>query len=206
VGKTNIAPTNGQAALVANPPLTEPKLDLNEFRINQDFSLHVQARKTAVCVPVQRPDRQQWVFLHPDPAWRVHVALLEDKSNRRSYLVAPEIVPDVTEDLTAKLLIAYVTRTGNPGLWGVRLPDEGGRIDTFNESALAIIASHTNQWIRILCDQADKSYSVLEAGPVELPAPRWPEGGFQWMFDTAFKNRVIRSTEHPLLQALRGAV
>jgi hypothetical protein len=197
--------TNGNADdLLANQQTSD--LDINQYRVDQNFNLHVQARKKAVCVPVEKPNRQQWVCIHPDPAWRMAAIVLEDKENRRTYIVEPSIAPDVAEDLAHKLLVAYVTRAGNPGLWPIKLQDEGGRIDTYSESALAIVTDHAGKWIRVLSDQNDKTYNVLESSSMELSALKWPEAGFEWMFQTAFRNRVIRSLEHPILKALRGGM
>jgi hypothetical protein len=183
-----------------------PELDLKKFCIDQDFAAHVQARKKAVSVPVQRPDRQHWIFIHPDRAWRMTVGVLDDKANRRTYVVEPMIVPEVADDLIPKLLVAYATRQGTACLWPIRMPDEEGRIDTYNESALVIVEQYAGQWIRVMSNQSDRCYDVLETPKLDLPTPKWPEGGFPWMFDTAFKNRVIRDLNHPLLQTLRGGL
>jgi hypothetical protein len=198
-------PVNG-SAVGHTGQAANSTFDLSEFRLDQNFGLRTQAQRKVVVVPVARPDKQQWVAIHPDPAWRVYVNLFEDKANRRTYLVAPDIAPEVTEDLVSKVLVSYVTRTGSPGLWPIRLPDDGGRLDTFNESALNIVAEYAGQWVRVLVDQAEKSYSVMSSPPMEIPAPKWPDGGFAWMCETAFKNRIIRSLDHPALVALRGGM
>ena len=79
-----------------------------------------------------------------------------------------------------------------------------GRIDTYNESALSIIDRYAGQWIRVLPNQIDRCYDVLEMPSVDLPSPKWPEGGFKQLFSMAFKNRVINTIAHPVLKALRG--
>ena len=187
----------------AAPISQSPELDLEQFRINQDFATHLQTRKTAVSISVRKPHPQHWVFIHPDTDWRVSVGVLEDKINQRTYIVVPEIVPEVTADLVPKLLVTYGTRQNTTGLWPIRLPDEGGRLDTYNESALSIVEQHPAQWIRVLSNQIDKCYDILETS-IELPAPKWPEGGFKQLFTLAFKNRVINNINHPVLKALRG--
>src|SRR5262245_45221702 len=181
-----------------------PELDLEQFRIDQDFASHIQTRKAAVSVSVRRPDRQHWVYVHPERDWRASVAVLEDKANQRTYVVVPEIVPEVTSDLVPKLLVAYATRQGNTSLWPIRMPDENGRLDTYNESALSIIEQYSGQWIRVLPNQIDRCYDVLAMPPIEQPSPKWPEGGFKQLFSLAFKNRVIGTINHPVLRALRG--
>jgi hypothetical protein len=47
---------------------------------------------------------------------------------------------------------------------------------------------------------------VLETPSVELPAPKWPDGGFKELFAKAFKSRVITEINHPVLKSLRGEV
>jgi hypothetical protein len=202
---SHIVPAGAESNPVNGSPIGHsPELDLEQFRIDQDFASHIQTRKTAVSVSVRRPDRQHWVCIHPGRDWRASVAVLEDKTNQRTYIVVPEIVPEVTADLVPKLLVTYATRQGTTSLWPIRMPDEAGRLDTYNESALSIMEQYPGQWIRILPNQIDRCYDVLEMPAIELPAPKWPEGGFRQLFSLAFKNRVINSINHPVLKALRG--
>jgi hypothetical protein len=180
------------------------ELDLEQFRIDQDFASHLNTRKSAVSIPVRPPNRQLWIYIHPDKDWRGAFAVLEDKINQRTYIVVPEIVPEVTADLVPKLLVTYATRQGTTGLWPIRLPDEAGRLDTYNESALSIVEQYSGQWIRVLANQVNRCYDVLLIASTELPAPKWPDGGFKQLFNLAFQNRVINNINHPVLKALRG--
>jgi hypothetical protein len=131
--------------------------------------------------------------------------MLDDAVNRRHYVVEPDIVPEITSDLIPKLLVPYATRQGSVGLWSIRLPDESGHIDTFNESALVIVEQYAGQWIRVLTNQETRSYEVLEC-TVEVPLPKFPEGGMRYLFNIAFRNRVIQTLEHPVLKELRGGL
>jgi hypothetical protein len=182
------------------------ELDISKFRIDQDYAGFIQARKTTVLVSVRRPDRQHWVCIHPSPQWRMPVAVLEIRDSQATYIVTPNIVPEVTGDLTRKWLVAYVTMQGDAGLWPIRMPDEMGRLDTYNESALRIVDQFAGRWIRILTNNAERRNDVLETQATKLPEPKWPEGGFAWMCATAFKGRVIDSLDHAVLRALRGEI
>jgi hypothetical protein len=177
----------------------------DRFRIAQNFADHVQTRKKAVVVPMRRPDDQEWVFIHPDKEWRDSVGMLKDKANREYYVVEPELLPEITETLIPVLVVAYVTRGGAPGLWPIRLPNEAGRQDSYNRSALEIALGHAGKWIRVAVNESGKSYEVVEmATHVEMPAPKWPEGGFAYLFGVAIKGNIITTLEHPLLKTLRG--
>lgn len=177
----------------------------NRFRISQNYADHLQTRKTAVLVPVKKPDPQEWVYIHPDAGWRDSVGVLEDKANREIYVVEPELLPEISESLIPKLLVAYVSRSGSHALWPIRLPNEAGRQDTYNRSALEIVHRFAGQWIRVLHSESNRCYEVLEmAATVEMPEPKWPGGGFAYLFGVAFKGNIIASLEHPLLKTLRG--
>ncbi len=179
-------------------------INLEDFRIDQNYAAHIQVRKTVVTVPVQKPDRQTWVYINPDPAFRMSVGVLEDRENRRTFVVTPALLPEVVGDLIPKILVAYATKQSTIALWPIRLPDESGRLDTYNESALTIVGEHAGRWVRILANQQNRAYDVLESPLVELPAPQWPTGGFEFLFATAFRGRIIDSINHPYLKMLRG--
>jgi hypothetical protein len=177
----------------------------DRFRISQDYADHVQTRKKAVLVPLQKPNPQEWVFIHPAAEWRDSVGVLEDKANREIYVVEPELLPEITETLIPKLLVTYVTRAGSHALWPIRLPNEFGRIDSCNRSALEIVHRYAGQWIRVTYNESNRCYDVTEMSEkVEMPVPKWPDGGFAYLFEIAFKGNIIASLQHPLLKTLRG--
>jgi hypothetical protein len=49
---------------VAAPVSPIEELDLESYRVNQDFSEHLQAGKRPVVIPVGRPPRQEWILYH----------------------------------------------------------------------------------------------------------------------------------------------
>jgi hypothetical protein len=206
-GKAATGP-DGKAATEPNgKAATEPSglAHPNRFRISQNYADHIQTRKKAVLVPLRKPDPQEWVFIHPGKDWRESVGVLEDKINREIYVVEPRLLPEITEVLIPKLLAAYFTRSGSLGLWPIRLPNESGRQDTYNRSALEIVERYAGQWIRVLTSESNRCYEILEmASTVEMPTPKWPDGGFPYLFEIAFKANIIASLEHPLLKTLRG--
>jgi hypothetical protein len=205
LSKSKIAqPKAGAQAPSPNSKASGTAINLEDFRIDQDYASHIQARKTVVTVPVQKPDRQTWVYIHPDAAFRLSVGVLEDRENRRTYVVTPQILPEVVGDLIPKMLVAYATKQSTVALWPIRLPDESGRLDTYNESALTIVREHAGRWVRVLANQQNRAYDVLESPLVELPSPQWPTGGFEFLFATAFRGRIIDNINHPYLKTLRG--
>ena len=189
---------NGSSAKTAG-------VDWESMRLPQDFGDQLKTRRIAVSVAVQKPDRDSWVYIHPDPQWRRIMGLLTDKVNRRIYVATRDIQPEIADDIIPKLLVTYGTRSGGFGLWPIRMPDESGRLDTYNESAHAIVNMHAGKWLRVLLDQSEGAYHIIDDPTCTIPCPKWPEGGINGLLDLAFRGRIINSLEHPAVMALRRA-
>ena len=58
-------------------------------------------------------------------------------------------------------------------------------------------------WIRIKSNMSLKAYEIFEAASA-IPDPQWPELPFGEIVRIAFKDKVIRSLDHPVVKRLRG--
>jgi hypothetical protein len=90
-------------------------------------------------------------------------------------------------------------------LWPIRLPDEEGKLDDWNRSALEAAEIAQDRWIRVVANRSLGAYEVLEATG-DLPDPEWPELSFAELLKIAFKDRYIDDPTHPALRRLRGEV
>ena len=59
------------------------------LRIDQPFLNVGAAKKLLTTVPVRKPNKQDFVRVHPDVPYRLTVGLIELKENRETYLVLP---------------------------------------------------------------------------------------------------------------------
>jgi hypothetical protein len=123
--------------------------DLELLKLTQDFNANLVVRKALTTIPVRRPDRQWFVRVHPDPKYRLETAVLELREDAETYLVAPAMRPELLGEIVPKVLLTAITRQGNVFLWPIRLPDETGRLDEWNRSALEAAKLAEKQWIRI---------------------------------------------------------
>ena len=72
-------------------------LDLDRLRLSQDFADKVGVKKAIITVPVRKPERQWFVRVHPDQAWRLKTLVLELKDDRETYLVDPDLWSELTQ-------------------------------------------------------------------------------------------------------------
>jgi hypothetical protein len=176
--------------------------DLESYRLTQDYASLVDVKKIIITVPVKKPDKQWFVRVHPE--WQLETAVLEDKEDKATYLVVPALWAELTREITRKVLFAAITTHKVLFLWPVKLPGDDGRTDHWNESALEAARLAKRSWIRVCSNQALGAYDVIEAAG-ELHEPEWPqETSFNELVKIAFKGRIIREWEHPVLKRLRG--
>ena len=183
--------------------MSNDKFDLERLRLSQDFQNRVGVKKAILTVPVRKPDRQWFIRVHPDPAWHLETAVLELKEERETYLVDPDVHAELPGELVPKVLVTAVNRQGVVFIWPLRIPDEDGRGNAWHRSALEAADLAKTMWVRIAANMSLGAYDVFEA-TADLPDPDWPETGFSSLVDIAFKERYIRSLDHPVIRRLRG--
>ena len=177
--------------------------NLDRLRLSQDFQNQVGVKKAILTVPVRKPDRQWFVRVHPDPAWRLETAVLELKDDRETYLVDPDLWSELPGELVPKVLFTAINRQGVVFLWPVRLPGEDGRGNAWHRSALEAADLAMKGWIRVAANMSLGAYEVFQA-TAELPEPQWPETDFRSLLEIAFKDHYIQSLDHPVIRRLRG--
>jgi hypothetical protein len=178
--------------------------DPNRLRLSQDFQSMVDVRKALVTVPVRKPDRQWFVRTRPEEDWRLETAVLEVKEERATFLVDRSLWPELPGEITPKVLFTAINRAGVLFLWPVRLPNPDGRNDEWSRSALEAAQLGMKRWVRVAANMSLGAYEVFEAA-ANLPEPVWPEElGFKKVIEVAFRDRFIRSLDHPVIRRLRG--
>jgi hypothetical protein len=180
----------------------EDPFDPRKLALGQDFVTMVGTKKEVMRVPIQRPTSQVFFSPHPDPKWRIQVAVIELREDRENYLVVPALLEELQSEWVPKTLVACQTRQGAHFFWPIRLPGQDGRIDTWNEAAMRIASTYGNRWIRLMSNKDVGAYDVVE--PITpFPAPTWPDSPDELMAK-AFRDRVIDTLDHPVVKRLRG--
>jgi len=201
--KTNIGLIEETQSTIASTSVDDT-FDPTRLRLSQDFQSMVDVRKALVTVPVRRPDRQWFVRTHPEEGWRLETAVLEVKEERATFLVDRLLWPELPGEITPKVLFTAINRTGVVFLWPVRLPSPDGRIDEWSRSALEAAQLGMKRWVRVAANMSLGAYDIFEAA-ANLPEPVWPEEvGFKKVIEVAFRDRFIRSLDHPVIRRLRG--
>ena len=84
--------------------------DPKRLRISQRFSEGADVRHILTTVPVRKPNRQEFIRIHPNLSMRLETALLELKEDRQTYLVDPSLWPALPGETVPKILSTAITR------------------------------------------------------------------------------------------------
>ena len=87
-------------------------------------------------MPVRKPSRQDFVRVHPDPAYRLSpAAIIELKEDREVYLVTPLWRMELPGEFATATLFTTINRQGVLHLWPVKLPGPDGKYNAWHRSA-----------------------------------------------------------------------
>lgn len=103
---------------------------------------------------------------------------------------------------TLRYTAKHTHKRGDYFLWPIGLPNEDGKIDDWNKSALEY-ATQAGKWQRIAANRDLGEYDQYLTD-CNWGEPDWPEATFEQLVRVAFKGRWIDSLDHPVIRNLRG--
>ena len=184
----------------------KPADPFDPSRLRLTEATQIGVKKALTLITCSKPNRQQFVRVHPSGDYRMQTALFTDEVNREAYLVAPELWDELAGEIQPTFLFAGITKTtSNVFLWPVRVPDTDGRRNNWHLSALRSAELAMTKWVRVQANMADGKYDLFEATGT-IPDPEWPDMSFRDMLQLCFDDRFIDSLDHPILKQLRGEV
>ena len=180
--------------------------DPASLRLDQNFAETIGVKKLLITVPVRKPNKQDFVRVHPDKNYRLTPAgIIELKDEREIYLVTPKMAQDLTGEITAVTLFTTISRQGVLHLWPVKLPNPDGKHNEWHRSAAEAAERAIGKWVRVTPSMSLGAYEIFEASG-DLPEPVWPDIPFQEILRIAFRDRIVDHAGHPLVQRLQGVV
>jgi len=179
--------------------------NIDQLKLDQNFSESIGVKKQISTIPIRKPGRQDFIRVHPDESYRLPTAILEFKEEGENYLISPDLWHDLPGEVTPKMLYTAINRQDVLFLWPVRLADETGRLDAWNQSAHKAAQLAMEKWVRVASNRALGAYEIFPPTG-ELPEPEWPDINFQEILRIAFGDYQIKTFDHPVIQRLRGEI
>jgi hypothetical protein len=189
------------AAPTAAPP--DP-FDIASLRLNSSFLETAGVKRLLTTVPARRPSPQDFFRVHPAPEYRENFAMIDLKDDREDYLVRPEIFQELAGEVVFKTVFTAINRQGVVFLWPVRLPAPDDRkTSAWSQSAREAAEMAMARWVRMRSNMNLGAYEIAVAEGV-MADPIWPELSFQELVRIAYRDRMVTTTDHPVVKRLRG--
>jgi hypothetical protein len=180
--------------------VADSNFDLESIRLPQHFGEQIGVKKMLTTVPVRRPNKTQFFRTHPEH--RMDVMLLKYGETDEQYIVKPEVVSEVLQLAKPYRLVLVVDRLGTAFIWPLAIPDEERPMD-WHKSAMVTDSEAQKGWVRMASNQALGAYDTFQAAG-ELAKPVWPAESWPKLMEVAFKQNIIDSPDHIILQKLQG--
>jgi hypothetical protein len=186
-----------------NSPKTPDPFDLASLRLNPSFLETAGVKKLITTVPSQKPNPQDFVRVRPEPEFRENLATIELKDERENYIVRPELLPDLSNEVSYVTLFTAISRQGVIFLWPVRLTAPDSKRNDWARSAREAAEMAMTRWIRLKANISLGAYEIHVAES-EMADPVWPDLPFTELLRIAYRDRMITSLDHPVVKRLRG--
>jgi hypothetical protein len=189
----------------APPTSKDPFADLMKLRVSQDFIGEAGVKRVLSTVPVRKPHGQEFFRVRQGEDYRGTFAMLQLKDERETYLVTPDMRPELLGHYHIYTLYTCINRQGVEFLWPVRMQDpEGKDMDCWRSEREAADLAMTD-WVNMKWNSGLKAYDYGKA-PRTLSEPSPPEHSFQELIRTGFRGRLIDRPDHEVILRLRGHI
>jgi hypothetical protein len=176
------------------------------LRLDPSYAESVGVRKLLTTVPVRKPNRQEFVRVHPDSSYRLTpAAILEVKEDREIYLITPAMAQQLPDEFAPATLFTAIDRQGVLFVWPVRLPGPDGKDNEWYRSAREAAEKSITSWVRVKSNKSLGAYELF-AATGDLPDPEWPDLTFSEILKVAFRDHCVDRPDHPLIKRLLGEV
>jgi hypothetical protein len=197
-----------QAIDSGKPESIPDHFKLENLRLNPSFTERAGVKKLRTTVPVRKPNKQDFIQVNPDPAYRNNFAMIELKDEREEYLVIPEVAEQLPGEIVFKTIYTAINRQGVVFLWSVRLPTPDEKQNAWWDSAREAAEMAMTKWLRVRADMSLGAYEMGTPEREDLADPDWTkvEESFEELLRIAFRGRLVTSLDHPVLKRLRGLI
>jgi hypothetical protein len=168
------------------------------------------AEKLVTSYSVRKPRPYSFFRVHPGENYRAEAYLYVDKNEegleKETYLLSPIFAAQLDIELLSvfkatKLFLAIERHAEKPFVWPVRFPLGDSKDNEYWRTAREHAERAMTEWIRI--EAKEGSYQCYFPNG-RIPEPTWTNTPFSEILRLAFKNRVIRGVDHPIIKDLCG--
>jgi hypothetical protein len=182
--------------------------DLDSLKVDQSFIDTGGVKKLLRQVPVRKPKTTDWFRVHPDPAYRQTMSLVEKKDESKVFIVTRKMAIELAGEPTLhnyEVFTAINTRA-TPFLFAVRLMTPDGKWNSWHRSQHDAAMLAIDEWLRMTSNKDIGGYD-LKISPSRRANPDWSVlPSFSELLRIAFRDFKIETADHPYIRRLRDEI
>jgi hypothetical protein len=196
----------------SDPPVQPSKVEQNADEIDFDAlrlppSGQIMVKRDLSIIPTRKPKKTEWFRVRSGAEWRIDLPLYVDDDGE-TFVVGPACLGFLHEQglvKRARIYTILVYESGVLLLSPIGLPDEEGKINSYNRSREECYRKAETQWVRISANKDLGGYDCMTPEHV-FPDPVWPAppNTLKEALAIAFKSKYINELDHPIIKRLRG--
>jgi hypothetical protein len=188
-------------------PAPAPKpnpFDPATLRIDRNSAISAGPKELITRIQVGKPNKQDYVRVHPDPAYQVATRVVHLKDNEEFYLVQPDILGMLWNETVPIVLHTAMKYPKALFVWPIRLAEEGEKDMLWWQSARDGVHEGTKVWTRLLPNKKAGKYEIYPNHDGVMPEPEWPPLSFAEILGIAFRDYNIDTPDHAVIKRLLG--
>ena len=183
----------------------DPFGDLSALRLDQSYAETAGVKKLLTTVPVRKPNRQDFVRVHPDPAYRLTpAAIIEVKEDREIYLSCR-----TWRRNSRRVRCGDTVHRDQPPRCIAPMARQAARLgrkhNEWHRSAAEAAERAMIRWVRVTANMSLGAYEICRGNRRHAGAD-WPDAALRRNPQGGFPRPDRGSADHPLVRRLRGAV
>ncbi|WP_143198242.1 hypothetical protein [Bradyrhizobium sp. AS23.2] len=179
--------------------------DLDKLRLSIGSTVFGGTTEILSKVAVRKPQKQEFVRVHPDEGMMLATAVYEDKQEREFYFVAPNMMSAMLGETTPVILVTAINRQKVSFLWPIKVANDNSSGNAWQDSAQQGCEVAKKTWVRLVADMSLGAYRIW-AAQGDLSEPEWRPEPLNELLEIAFRGRVIENDDHPVVRRLRGLI
>jgi hypothetical protein len=179
--------------------------DLESLKLSQDEVGILGSPELIELVPVRKPRKQEFFRVRPGDENCFTTVIYEDQQTRDNYFITPSMLPFARSitDVSVVTLVQFMTRQNVFGVFPLKLATDATAKNSWQTTAMAAAQHAKTKWIRIQADMMLSGYRIY-AAESQLGEPKWPELSLSEVLNIAFKDKVIDSQDHSMVNQMLG--
>ena len=193
--------TSNEPSPDPTPPAKPNPFDPANLRIDRNSAISSGPKELITRIGIGKPHKQDYIRVHPDPAYQVNTRVILFKENEEYYVIQPDMLSLLWHESVPVTLHTAMKYPNALFVWPIRLPDDGEKDMLWWQSGRDGAEQGSRHWTRLQPNKKAGKYELYPNHDGVMPEPEWPPLPFAEILRIAFRDSISTAPSIRLLSA-----